>query len=69
MCNKGDRVGWYKNTIKTDLKITKFYSENIPISYRRKRSVEKQGENGNNYRKICVFETNPYLCKCNKKNI
>lgn len=33
------------------------------------RSVEKLGENGNNYGKICVFETNPYLCKCNKKNI
>ena len=48
MCNKGDRVGrygWYKNMIKTDLKIIKFYAEeipkSIPISYRRKRSVEK----------------------------
>lgn len=48
MCNKGDRVGrygWGKNKKKTDLKITKFYAEeipkSIPISYRRKRSVEK----------------------------
>lgn len=71
MCNKGDRVGrygWGKNKKKTDLKITKFYAKDITISSRRKRRVEKQGESGNNYRKICVFETNPYLCKCNKKN-
>lgn len=40
MCNKGDRVGWYgwgKNKKKTDLKITKFYTEEIPKTSRRKR--------------------------------
>lgn len=37
MCNKGDRVGrygWNKNTEKTDLKITKFYAEEIPKTSR-----------------------------------
>lgn len=34
-------VGWGKNKKKTDLKITKFDAEDIPISYKRKRSVEK----------------------------
>ena len=32
MCNKGDRVGrygWNKNKKKTELKITKFYAEEI----------------------------------------
>ena len=38
---KGGRYGWGKNKKKTDLKITKFYAEGIPISSRRKRSVEK----------------------------
>lgn len=44
MCNKGGRVGrygWGKNKKKTDLKITKFYTEEIPKTSRRKRSVEK----------------------------
>lgn len=37
MCNKGNRVGWYgwgKNKKKTDLKITKFYAEEIPKTSR-----------------------------------
>mgnify|MGYP004503792321 CR=1 FL=1 len=37
MCNKGGRVrryGWGKNKKKTDLKITKFYTEEIPKTSR-----------------------------------